>query len=212
MTDNFRAIAGIAAIAITVLAAPLAANTVKHANMARAEAAQKTATIQQPAVQVKSEPAPQVAAPIEPPKPALWAVTTSPHGRVSVEQINTVLQHLQARGVTKLGAAYLTGNFIAESYLQPHNCEGDGGTACGLGQWRFSRQEGMPAELIAQLDWAIDVEMPRDNARGGGHSLHTVIFDTNATADDLIYALKKYERYGVEGGRYQYAAAIYAQL
>lgn len=89
MTDNFRAIAGIAAIAITVLAAPLAAN-VKHANMARAEAAQKTATIQQPAAQVKSEPAPQVAAPIEPPKPALLAVT-SPHGRVSVEQINTAV-------------------------------------------------------------------------------------------------------------------------
>jgi hypothetical protein len=70
----------------------------------------------------------------------------------------------------------------------------------------------MPTELIAQLDWAIDIEMPRDNAHGGGHNLHAVLVDPNATVDDLIYALKKYERYGVEGGRYQYAAAIYAQL
>lgn len=215
MTTTFKAIAGVAAIAITVIAAPLAHDNIRRTQLAAQQQIEKqhvelkaADVILQTEKAAAVAPAPQP----EPPKPAPWAVQSSPHGRVSVERINQVLAHLQAKGLTKQGAAYLTGNFIAESYLEPHNCEGDGGTACGLGQWRFSRQEGMPVELIPQLDWAIDIEMERDNSRGGGHNLRALLFDGNATRADLQHGFKLWERYGIEGNRATYGDAIYAQL
>lgn len=221
MTTTFKALAGVVAVVATLLLAPQAHDNIRrtqHAAQKQVEAAQvelkavdaalHTETVA--AAPVKPEPTPAPAP--EPPKPATWAVTSSPHARVSVERINEVLAHLQAKGLTKQGAAYLTGNFIAENYLSPDGCDGDGGTACGLGQWRFGRREGMPAELIPQLDWAIDVEMPRDHSRGGGHNMHGLLYDANATRADLLQGLKGWERYGVEGNRGVYGDAIYAQL
>jgi hypothetical protein len=124
-----------------------------------------------------------------------------------------VLGILQAKGVTKQGAAYLTGNFIAESYLLPCAAErGDGGAAWGLGQWHPNRRHDMPCDLAAQIHWAIDVEMPRDHGRGGGHNLHGLLYDGNATAYDLLAGFKGWERYGIEGNRAAYGHAIYAQL
>lgn len=218
MNTTFKATAGLLAIVLTLLLAPQAHDNIRrtqHAAQQQVEAAHVELKVADAALQTEkvaaAAPAPQPVQP-EPPKPAPWQVTSSPHGRVSVEQINTVLAHLQAKGLTKQGAAYLAGNFIAENYLSPDGCNGDGGTACGLGQWRFGRREGMPAELIPQLDWAIDVEMPRDHSRGGGHNMHGLLYDGNATRADLLQGLKGWERYGIEGNRGVYGDAIYAQL
>lgn len=219
MTTTFKAIAGVAAVVATLLLAPQAHDNIRRTQLAaqqQVESQHVELKVADAALQTEQAaaiaPAPQPTPVPEPPKPAPWAVTSSPHGRVSVERINIVLAHLQAKGLSKQGAAYLTGNFIAENYLSPDGCNGDGGTACGLGQWRFGRKEGMPPELIPQLDWAIDVEMPRDDSRGGGHNLHNVIKDPNATPAQLLAALKGWERYGLEGNRSVYGAAIYAQL
>lgn len=215
MNTTFKAIAGVLAIVITILLAPQAHENIRRTQLSAQQAVEKQQVELKAADAIlRTEKVAAAPAPVqpEPPKPAPWAVKSSPHGRVSVERINEVLAHLQAKGLTKQGAAYLTGNFIAESYIEPHNCDGDGGTACGLGQWRFDRQEGMPTELIPQLDWAIDVEMERDNARGGGHNLRALLFDANATRADLQYGFKLWERYGVEGNRAAYGDAIYAQL
>lgn len=151
----------------------------------------------------------------EPEVPAVkpWTIASSPHARVPVERINTVLTHLQNKGMTKQGAAYLTGNFIAESYIEYDNCNGDGGTACGLAQWRFGRQQGMPMEgLIEQLDWAVDVEMNRDANAGGYRSLRDILFDPASTPELLLQGIKNWERYGVEGGRALYAKKVMEEL
>lgn len=146
----------------------------------------------------------------EPPKPARWAIQTSPHSVASVEKINIALATYQDLGLSKVGAAYLAGNFISESFLDETNCRGDSGTACGLGQWRFGRQQGMPAGYVDQLKWAVETEMPRD-ARGNGYQC---LCDALRTDDVSLIKnrMKQWERWGVEGARWHYAQAIYSQL
>lgn len=146
----------------------------------------------------------------EPPKPKPWAIATSPHARVALADINTALAHLQGKGLTKEGAAYLVGNFIGESYLTPCGQYGDGGQAHGLAQWHPGRRADMPCGLIPQLDWAIDVEMPRDASAGG----YGCLCDALRTADIALIKLrtKQWERWGIEGARWQYAASVYSQL
>lgn len=101
--------------------------------------------------------------------------------------------------MTKQGSAMLVANFISESGLDHTNCLGDNGTACGLGQWRGGRQEGMPSDFKAQLRWAVEVEMSRD---AGGHRLKKLLFNTSAGTDDLYAGLQEWERWGVAGDRY----------
>lgn len=226
MTDVFKAIAGSVAVVVTLLAAPTAHDSIKSASALQPKPTQAKAVKSDPkpaavtpapaevkaAKQPQPEQQPAQAAPQQP-TPARWAVSVSPHGRVSTAQINEVLGILQDKGLTKQGAAYLTGNFIAESYLLPCAAErGDGGAAWGLGQWHPNRRFDMPCELKAQIDWAIDIEMPRDHAKGGGHNLHGLLYDPAAGEADFALGFKRWERYGIEGNRIQYGAAIYAQL
>lgn len=148
--------------------------------------------------------------PVEPPKPAPWAVTSSPHGRVAVDDINKALAHLQQRWLSKEGAAYLVGNFIGESYLTPCGQYGDGGRAHGFGQWHPTRRYDMPCGFIEQLDWALDVEMLRDSTAGGyGNPVDAL---KGSDIGLIKLRLQQWERWGVEGGRWQYAAAVYSQL
>lgn len=151
---------------------------------------------------------------VKPAAPAPWQVSRSPHARVSVVRINTVLAHLQKKGLTKQGAAYLVGNFIAESYVEPcDRIKGDGGLAWGLAQWHPGRRADMPCDLIAQLDWAIDVEMARDSKNGKRYpNLRDRLIDPNQTAQGLLLGFKQWERYGIEGNRGKYGAQIHSQL
>ncbi len=152
---------------------------------------------------VEQPPAPAV------PQPQAWAVTESPHKRVPVETINVALAHLQKKGLSKEGAAYLVGNFVGESYLIPCGQYGDGGKAHGLAQWHPGRRQDMPCGFIEQLDWAIDVEMVRDSK--GNYPCPCEALKT-ADIGTIKLRLKQWERYGVEGDRWAYAAAIYKQL
>lgn len=210
MNKIFTVIAGVLAITYTVIAmyfikphqdytvqqeAHAIIDTPKAAALSRPEAEAQAATTAAP----------------QPQPPVVWAVASSPHGRVSVEQINAALAHLQAKGLTKQGAAYLVGNYIAESYLTPCGVWGDGGQAHGLAQWHPGRRQDMPSDcaLNVQLDWAIDVEMKRD---GGGTQLYPMLFDLNATAAQLLHGMYLYERYGVEGNRSAYGSDILRQI
>lgn len=159
---------------------------------------EQTATI------TKSEPAPQQTAP----KPARWAVSTSPHPQATVAEINTALQVYQDKGMPKLAAAYLIGNFIGESHLKPcDTIKGDGGRAWGLAQWHPGRRADMPCDYVAQLHWAIDVEMQRDSPDS-----KATLFNPNSGVADIQQALKNWERWGTLGARWVYAANIYAQI
>jgi hypothetical protein len=140
---------------------------------------------------------------------AAWTVSSDPSGKNLVDKINIALATYQDMGLTKQGSAMLVGNFISESGLDPLNCLGDGGTACGLGQWRFSRQEGMPQIYEEQLKWAVEVEMVRDS---GGHQLKASLFDPNASIEVIYEGLRQWERWGVAGDRYNIGQAILAQI
>lgn len=144
-----------------------------------------------------------------PPVPERYAVSSSPHGAVSVDTINLALGVYQDMGMTKQGAAYLVGNFIAESKMIPCGLYGDGGLAQGLGQWHPSRRQDMPCDLVEQLKWAVNTEMVRDY---GGHKLKAWLFDPSASADTISLGLKQWERYGLEGNRRLYGDKIFNQL
>ena len=112
-------------------------------------------------------------------------------------------------GLTKQGAAMLIGNFIAESGLDPQGCRGDRGTACGLGQWRFGRTEGLPEGYLEQLRWAVEIEMVRDF---GGHHLKELLVNPAASSADIMVGLKAWERWGFEGGRRAFGLEILSQI
>lgn len=155
-------------------------------------------------IEEKIEPLPQI-------EIVRWAIVTSPHSGVSVDTINMFLAHLQDKGLTKEGSAYLVGNYIAESRLVPCGDNyGDGGYAYGLGQWHPDRRTDMPCDALQQLDWSIDTEMPRDASQMG----YTCLCEALYTADiQLIKHLtQKWERWGIEGKRWYYSEHIYNQL
>lgn len=141
-----------------------------------------------------------------------WTVSTSPHAKVSVARINETLAILRELGLTKMGAAYLVGNFIAESYVTPCGVRGDGGVADGLAQWHPGRRVDMPCGLREQLVWAVNVEMPRDAAKGGYPSLAARLRDPNETPQGILLGFKQWERYGLEGNRAVYAKQVYESL
>lgn len=125
---------------------------------------------------------------------------------VDAQLIKDVVTYMiEKHGMTPKGAAYLTGNFIAESGLDPNVKPGDNGTAFGLGQWRFERLEGMPqGDLYGQIDFAL-MEMKRD---GQAAHLPALLRNPEATDEQFKRALYKWERWGDEANRFEYAAQI----
>lgn len=140
-------------------------------------------------------------------KPPAWAVTYSPVAGVSVDTVNAALAHFQDMGMSRQGAAYLTGNFLSESHLVPCGTPGDGGLALGFGQWHPGRRFDMPCDFSAQLDWAVNVEMVRDTP-----ALRAVLFDPNSDVYTIMVYLQKWERWGTLGGRWTYAQAVIDQI
>jgi hypothetical protein len=94
----------------------------------------------------------------------------------------------------------LTGNFIAESHLIPCGNIGDGGLAEGLGQWHPNRRYDMPCDLKEQIEWALNVEMPRDAGRNYPNLANT-LKDATATPEMILVGLESWERYSIEGNR-----------
>ena len=165
------------------------------------------------ATQARAEQ-PEPAKPAEPPRPTPWAAITSPNG--GTDYVNKALAHYQDMGMTKQGAAMLVGNFLQEmpsAFATGDPCHSsgisDGGLALGFGQWHPGRRTDMPCGFTEQLTWAVNVEMERD---GGGKQLRPLLFDGNATAGQIDYGLKLWERYGIKGSRYQFGIDILNQL
>lgn len=181
-------------------------NTTKSAILSEPSADATLKRTDKPVATIETQQTAQNA-PAQPIKPAAWRVSYSPHSLVTVERINEALGVLQDMGMTKQGAAYTVGNFITESYLDPDRCTPDGELACGLAQWHPNRRTDMPAGLTAQLKWAVDTEMVRDRPQ-----LRAALFDPNASVDTITTEFYRWERWGVQGARWTYAANVLAQI
>lgn len=160
---------------------------------------------------------PEPLKPVEPPKPAVWAVKSAPNG--TLEGVNKALSLYQDMGLSKQGAAMLVGNFLQEmpqAFRTGDPCHtsgtGDGGLALGFGQWHPGRRVDMPCGFTDQLTWAVNTEMVRDNRNGGGHNLGALVRNNAATPLQLDHAIKLWERYGYKGSRYEYGLSILGQL
>lgn len=126
-------------------------------------------------------------------------------GGANPQKIQQAVDYYLQQGLTRQGAAYLVGNLIQESNLDP-SAVGDGGQAMGLAQWHPDRRYDMPSDFAGQLAFVLK-EMERDSP----DSLDT-LRRNNASISELTQALKNWERYGVEGSRYEYGAQLLQQL
>lgn len=122
------------------------------------------------------------------------------------DRVKAAVSFYLSKGLSPQGAAYLVGNFVQESGLDP-NAKGDKDkngnyTAFGLAQWRGNRRKGMPSDFMGQLGFALE-EMQRDTP-----SLLPTLKNPNASIETIKRELKKWERYGIEGNRYGYGAQI----
>lgn len=130
-------------------------------------------------------------------------------GGVDPGTIDQVMDYYINEGLSPQGAAYLTGSLIQESRLNP-NATGDNGTAFGVNQWRFERREGMPNDLMGQVDFALD-EMDRDGIARQNRVSQT-LRDPNASVQDVQRAIERWTRWGHLGDRWNYGAQLYRQL
>ncbi len=130
---------------------------------------------------------------------------------VDAQKVRDVIRYMIDRhGLTPKAAAYMTGNFIQESSLNPSVAPGDNGTAHGLIQWRFERVEGMPKDdLYGQIDFALTVEMPRHY---NGKDLVPLLRDPNVSDETLQREFKDWILWGHEGERFEYAQQILNEL
>lgn len=126
-------------------------------------------------------------------------------GGAPADKVGTALAHYMDKGLSKTAAAYLVGNLIAESKLDHTNKTGDGGLAWGLAQWHPNRRHDMPADYIGQLDFVLH-EMQRQTPQA------YAIVTGSPSPSDMAVAMKIFEGYGVEGGRYLYGQHILSRI
>lgn len=126
-------------------------------------------------------------------------------GGAPADKVGTALAHYMDKGLSKTAAAYLVGNLIAESKLDHTNKTGDGGLAWGLAQWHPNRRHDMPADYMGQLDFVLH-EMQRQTPQA------YAIVTGNPSPSDMAVAMKIFEGYGVEGGRYLYGQHILSRI
>lgn len=123
---------------------------------------------------------------------------------VDKELIKDVVAYMvNQQGLTVKGASYLTGNFITESGIDPNS---EGGY---LAQWAGSRLVGVPKGLYEQIDFALNVEMDRD---GMASDLDELLRDPKATTAQIRDGLKRWERWGIQGQRFEFAETILSAI
>lgn len=126
-------------------------------------------------------------------------------GGAPADKVGYALVFYMDKGLSKTAASYLVGNLIAESKLDHTNTTGDGGRAWGLAQWHPNRRHDMPSDYHGQLEFVL-VEMQRTTPQA-----YAIVMG-NPSASDMAVAMKIFEGYGVEGGRYQYGAQIFSRI
>jgi hypothetical protein len=124
-----------------------------------------------------------------------------------IEDVIDVAQKLiNTHGLSEIGSAMLTANFTVETGNLDPLAENTSEGALGLGQWRNERQVGLPLDRDGQLDFAINIDMPRD----GKSYLVKLLRDPSATFAQLRDGLAAWERYGEEGGRTELGKKLYS--
>lgn len=216
-----RLVALVLATALVIFFRPVQDNLKQAMNVdfiktnATIAAAPKVSTPTSMMPTAKSKKAP-IVRPKAPSRPTVWAIQNSPNGGTSY--VNKALALYQNMGLTKQGAAMLIGNFLQEkpsAFATGDPCggaPGDGGLAEGFAQWHPGRRGDMPCGFTEQLKWAVDVEMVRDNERGGGHNLAGLLRTPSSSIGQLDAGIKAWERYGTKGLRYDYGVYILNQL
>lgn len=136
---------------------------------------------------------------------AWLASLTFPVGGAPAHKVRDALAYYLDQGLSKTAAAYLVGNLVAESNLDHTNKTGDGGRAWGLAQWHANRRYDMPADYHGQLAFVL-TEMQRQTPEA--YRLIT----NDPTPQQAAQAMKIFEGYGVEGGRFAYAQQIAVKL
>ena len=138
-----------------------------------------------------------------------------PAGREA--KIKEALQFYKSKGFSDTGAAYMVGNLLQESQLDPA-AVGDGGRAHGLAQWRDDAASG--ARWLTYLQWA------KDNGKEPGDFYaqleYTIVEGEKYNAgltmmkgdnkEDHKKFIRGYEGYSEEGNRFGYAEDILQNL
>jgi TP901 family phage tail tape measure protein len=117
--------------------------------------------------------------------------------------VKTAISFYLGLGFSQAGAAYMVGNLIQESNLDP-TAVGDNGAARGLSQVVGDRQRGLPSGFKEQLAF-VPEEFERDTPG------ITSAFRGN-DIDAIRAAIRGAERYGIEGARFEHGANLLSQL
>jgi hypothetical protein len=135
-----------------------------------------------------------------------------PSGDVK-ERAKVAFQFYKSKGFSDSGAAYMVGNLMQESTLNPA-ANGDGGRAWGLAQWRDDAASGArwikykewaaanskePGDFFAQLEYTI--------VEGNQYDSGLKKMKGNNVQEHMQF-VKAYEGYSEEGSRFGYAQDI----
>ena len=129
------------------------------------------------------------------------------------ERAKVAFQFYKSKGFSDSGAAYMVGNLMQESSLNPA-ANGDGGRAWGLAQWRDDAASGArwikykewaaanskePGDFFAQLEYTI--------VEGNQYDSGLKKMKGNNVQEHMQF-VKAYEGYSEEGSRFGYAQDI----
>jgi len=129
------------------------------------------------------------------------------------EKIKAAIKFYKSKGFSDSGAAYMVGNLLQESQLDPA-AKGDNGKAFGLAQWRIDAASG--ARWLGYLDWAkksnknpgdFYSQLEYTVVEGQTYNAGLKMMKGNSKEDHKIF-IKNYEGYSEEGNRFGFAEDI----
>lgn len=147
--------------------------------------------------------------------------TDSPEGNVTPvnvpegkdEKIKAAIAFYKSKGFSDTGAAYMVGNLLQESGLNP-SAVGDNGKAFGLAQWRVDQASG--ARWLGYKEWAkknnkqigdFYAQLEYTIVEGQQYNTNLSMMKGNNKSEHRNF-IKGYEGYSVEGNRFGFAEDI----
>ena len=147
--------------------------------------------------------------------------TDSPEGSVTPvnvpegkdEKIKAAIAFYKSKGFSDTGAAYMVGNLLQESGLNP-SAVGDNGKAFGLAQWRVDQASG--ARWLGYKEWAkknnkqigdFYAQLEYTIVEGQQYNANLSMMKGNNKSEHRNF-IKGYEGYSVEGNRFGFAEDI----
>ena len=129
------------------------------------------------------------------------------------EKIKAAVAFYKSKGFSETGTAYMVGNLLAESSLDP-KANGDSGNAWGLAQWRQDAASG--ARWLGYKSWAaknnkgifdFNAQLEYTIVEGETYNSGFPLMKSSNKSDHRKF-VKAYEGYSVEGHRFGYAEDI----